>query len=100
MPVDCGLAFVVITHLDPTPPSSFSDVIRHWTKMRTFQAHNRQKIEPNCVYVIPSGRFLRMTDAGFRLVPFQARPGIRRAIDMFFFSFAETRGRAAAAVLC
>src|SRR5262245_50125598 len=92
IPADSGLAFVVVTHLDPMHPSTLPTVIRHWTKMRVVQAYSRQKIDPNTVYVIPSGKFLRCTESGFRLLPFRAHRGVRRAIDIFFSSLAEVGG--------
>jgi two-component system CheB/CheR fusion protein len=99
MPADCGLAFVIITHLDPNHPTMLPNVIRNWTTMRVVQAHNRQTIEPNCVYVIPSGKFLHLDNSCLRLSALRAQPGTRRAIDIFLTSLAEAQGRRGAAVL-
>lgn len=82
MPANSGLAFVIVIHLDPKHASFLPEVIRHWTGMRAVHARNRQVLEPNCVYVIPSGKFLYLDHSGLRLSAFRAQFGARRAIDI------------------
>ena len=56
MPGDCGIAFILIQHLDPTRKSLTAELVGTSTPMRVVQAKHRMRIEPNHVYVIPPNR--------------------------------------------
>lgn len=56
MPADSGAAFVVIQHLDPTQESILPELIQKCTRMKTMQAGNLMKVQPDYIYVAPSNK--------------------------------------------
>ncbi|HMJ88544.1 MAG TPA: chemotaxis protein CheB, partial [Candidatus Acidoferrum sp.] len=58
MPPDSGMSFVVIMHLSPEHESTMAEILSRATAMRVVQARDGVKVEPNCVYVIPPGKYL------------------------------------------
>lgn len=91
MPVDSGMAFVVIQHLDPNHVGIMPELLQRITKMKVFQASDSLKVKPNCVYVIPPNKSLSLLHGGLHLFdPVESR-GLRLPIDIFFRSLAEDR---------
>jgi len=89
MPVDCGLAFVVIQHLDPTHAGIMPELLQRTTEMQVFQAADQQKVKKNCVYVIPPNKSLKILNRSLLLFdPVESR-GLRLPIDIFFRSLAD-----------
>src|SRR5689334_3154521 len=56
IPGDCGVAFVLIQHLDPTRKSLTAELVGSYTPMRVVQAKDGMKVEVNRVYVIPPNK--------------------------------------------
>jgi two-component system CheB/CheR fusion protein len=99
MPVNSGLAFVVVTHLPPEHESMLADILQRCTRMPVQRAEDGMPLQPGHVYVIPSGKLLECSDGKLRL---QAPPQARSrhvAVDIFFRSLADTHGPHAAAVV-
>jgi len=67
VPHRSGLAFVLIQHLDPTHQSMMADLLGKQTAMTVVEAHNAMVIEPDHVYVIPPGKFIKIADDGLFL---------------------------------
>jgi two-component system CheB/CheR fusion protein len=89
MPVNCGMAFVVIQHLDPTHPGIMPELLQRTTRMKVSQATNQHKVKPNCVYVIPPNRSLSILNGALHLFePIELR-GLRLPVDIFFKSLAD-----------
>jgi len=55
MPVDSGLAFVVVLHLSLEHESSLVALLRNVTPMRVVQVSEAVTAEANCVYLIQQG---------------------------------------------
>jgi len=92
MPSDSGLAFICISHLDPTQESHLAELLARRTSMRVQQATDKIEIRPNQVYIIPPNAKLLVTEGRLRVTrPVQAR-GLRRPIDDFFRSVAQYAG--------
>lgn len=51
-----GMAFVLISHLDPSHASILTEILQRATSMRVIEVADQMKVEPNCVYVIPPNR--------------------------------------------
>jgi len=99
MPVDTGMAFVVILHLSPEHESSLAQTLQHCTRMRVRQVTDAERIEPNTVYVIPPRKALRTLD-GLITVSELPRRGYRHvAVDMFFRALADSHGPRATAII-
>lgn len=100
LPADTGMAFVVIQHLDPDRPSLLSDLLAGDVRMPVAEVANGMRVEPNRVYVIPSGADLGIRQGCLTLAP---RPQTRKPhlpIDSFFRELAaESSGQAIGVVL-
>src|SRR5262245_8937297 len=53
LPTDTGMAFVLVTHLDPTHASMLAEILSRATNMPIMQVADEPQVEPNHVYVIP-----------------------------------------------
>ena len=84
-----GLAFVVIQHLDPTHKGILPELLQRATVMKVFQARDRMRVKPNCVYVIPPNKDMSILHGVLHLFAPTAPRGLRLPIDFFLRSLAE-----------
>lgn len=89
LPVDTGMAFVVIQHLDPGRPSMLSNVLAADIQMPVVEVAAGMRAEPNCVYVIPPDADLSIHQGLLELVPRQQTRKLHLPIDSFFRALAE-----------
>jgi two-component system CheB/CheR fusion protein len=99
LPLDTGMGFVLVQHLDPEHESALTQLLARATKMPVREITNNQRVEPNHVYVIP-----RNTNLGIRrgVLKLQPRPETRtphRSIDFFFESLAQDQRECAVGVI-
>jgi two-component system, chemotaxis family, CheB/CheR fusion protein len=100
VPADCGLALVLVQHLEATRASLLSDALAQATAMKVAQAEQGARIEPNRVYVIPPGAQIAIEQGLLKLFPLEEdehRPHL--PIDFFLRSLAAERGRQAIGVV-
>jgi len=91
MPINNGMGFVVIQHLDPNHVGIMPELLQRITSMKVLQASDELKVKPNCVYVIPPNKSMSMLNGALHLFdPVETR-GLRLPIDIFFRSLAEDR---------
>jgi two-component system CheB/CheR fusion protein len=69
LPVDTGMAFVLVQHLDPSHHSLLAEIVSKTTKMPDDEVKSGVKIEPNRVYVIPHDAFMVIGAGAFTLTP-------------------------------
>jgi len=99
LPADCGMAFVLVPHLDPGHASMLSDILQRNTAMPVHEAEDQTTIRPDHVYIIPPGKDMAIFHGVLNLsVPEQAR-GMRLPIDSFFRSLAEDLGERAICII-
>src|SRR5256885_4632060 len=53
LPVNTGMAFILIQHLDPAHSSFLSQALGKTTSMEVLQVESGMYVEPDHVYVIP-----------------------------------------------
>ena len=99
MPVDSGVALVLVQHLDPTHESLMVELLSKYTSMPVLQVKDATSIEPNHVYMIPPNRFIKIADGGLFLDEPVAKRGVRLPIDYFFRSLSEARKERAICVV-
>jgi two-component system CheB/CheR fusion protein len=99
LPVDTGMSFVLIQHLDPSHHSLLSELLGREAKLPVTQAEDGMRAEPDHVYVIPPDKDLEVFHGVLQLVPRQHEHGIHLPIDHFFRSLAQDTGDAAIAVV-
>lgn len=99
VPVDTGMGFVVIQHLDPKHHSILAELLAKETAMNVKEVSDGMKIEPNHVYVIPPDAAMTITDHVLRLAPREESRSGRMSIDHFMRSLAESQGNHAIGVV-
>jgi two-component system CheB/CheR fusion protein len=94
-----GMAFIVVSHLDPNHISIMPELIQKSTKMKLFQAEDGMLVEPNHVYVAPANRDLAILHGTIQLIePLEAH-GFRLPIDYFFKSLSADAGDKAICII-
>lgn len=98
MPVNSGMAFVVIQHQDPEQTSLLPEILQRYTDMPVVQiGEGGAKARPNTVYARPSNSDLGITHGSFVLLKPVTGAG---AIDIFFRHLAEDQdGKAVGIIL-
>ena len=99
LPLDTGMGFVLVQHLDPEHESALTQILSRATSLPVCDVTNNQLVEPNCVYIIPPDTNLSIADGSLKLQP---RPKTRtphRPIDSFFESLAADHGERAIGVV-
>ncbi len=97
MPHDTRMAFVIISHMNPTAHSELANILSRHTKMSVSVAAEAMPILENHVYIIPPDSDLTINNYSFRLIS----PRIRRnkQVDLFFISLAEAMGTRAVGII-
>jgi chemotaxis methyl-accepting protein methylase/chemotaxis response regulator CheB/PAS domain-containing protein len=99
VPKDSGMAFVIVQHLDPTHKGILVEIIQRVTGMKVMQVKDRQKVQPDCVYVIPPNKDISILHDVLHLLAPTAPRGLRLPIDFFFRSLAEDRKQLSVGVI-
>ena len=56
LPVDTGMGFVLVQHLDPEHDSALTQLLGRATSLPVHEVTDNLRVEPNHVYVIPPNR--------------------------------------------
>jgi two-component system CheB/CheR fusion protein len=99
LPVDTGMAFVLVPHLAPNYASQMAEILGRATALRVTEAGDGLRVEPNRVYVIPPDRNMILAKGVLQLLPREKTPNQYRPIDFFFRSLAEDQGDRAIGVI-
>ena len=88
LPVDTGMAFVVIQHLAPGQESMLPEILSRSTKMKVQQVQDGMQVERDHVYVIAPGTTMTFKKGQLRLVP---KGVTHKPINDFMVSLASER---------
>jgi two-component system CheB/CheR fusion protein len=99
LPIDTGMAFVIIQHMLPTQESVLSEILARSTQMPVHEVANGMPIEPNQVYVIPPSVSMTIDEAVLKLTPRGKTYGVFMSVDIFLVSLATERGNQAIGVV-
>lgn len=99
LPIDTGMAFVLVQHLSPEQESLLSELLARTTKMPVTTAEDGRVVEANCVYVIPPNAQMTIAQGQLHLEPCDRTQGQVKTIDLFFESLAADRKNNAIAIL-
>jgi two-component system CheB/CheR fusion protein len=96
---DSGMAFVLVSHLDPDHASILTDIMQRTTAMPVIEAQDQMAVQPNHVYVIPPNRDMAIFHGVLQLtLPDQPR-GQRMPIDAFMRTLADDQGEHAVGII-
>lgn len=90
LPPDTGMAFVIISHMNPSAHSELAIILSRHTKMPVIVASMKMPVQRNHVYVIPANADLLIENYTFKVL--SPRSGGHKQIDVFFASLAEAMG--------
>jgi two-component system CheB/CheR fusion protein len=96
VPPRCGMAFVVIQHLDPTHPSAMASLLKRHTAMPVAEAEERP-LEPDNVYVMPPTKIVSLEGRTLRLRERAEDLGL--SVDVFFQSLASELKESAVGII-
>ncbi|OIR05637.1 chemotaxis protein methyltransferase [mine drainage metagenome] len=99
IPPDSGMAFVLVSHLDPDHDSMLTEILQRTTSMPVVEAQDHVKVEPNCVYVLPPNREMAIFHRNLQLSTPEMPRGQRMVIDSFLRSLAEDQGEKAVGII-
>ena len=92
LPSTSGIAFVLVSHLDPNHASMLTEILQRATGMLVREVKHGMVIKPDRVYVIPPNCDMTIFHGALQLsIPEKIR-GQRMPIDYFFRSLAEDLG--------
>ncbi len=97
MPPDTGMAYVIISHMNPTAHSQLAKILQRHTKMSVTVASEAMPILANHVYVIPPDSDLTMENYSFKVI--SPRSGRNKQVDLFFISLANAMGARAVGII-
>ncbi|WP_210395335.1 chemotaxis protein CheB [Motiliproteus sediminis] len=89
IPVDSGLAFVVVQHQDPDHQGALPGLLQRATTLAVVQIEDGARVESNRVYLIPPDRDLALVNGTLRLQEPTSPRGLRLPIDGFFRTLAD-----------
>lgn len=99
LPVDTGLGFVLVQHLDPQHESALTQLLTRATSMPVREVTNNLPVEANHVYVIPPNTTLTIVSRALKLQPRKQGRTPTRSIDSFFESLAQDQRERAIGVI-
>lgn len=98
-PTNTGMAFVLVSHLDPDFPSMLTEILQRTTSMPVTEAQDQMKVMPDCVYTIPPNREMTLYHGLLQLSVPDVPRGHRMPIDAFLRSLAEDQGEKAIGII-
>lgn len=99
MPLDTGMAFVVVQHTSPEHKTLLGSLLQRVTALPVRDAHNGTVLLPNHIYVMPTGGDLRVARGVLQFRAAPASEHTHQPIDAFFLSLAQDQGARAVGVV-
>lgn len=99
IPAKTGLAFLIVQHLDPTHPSSLTEILARKTQLPVQEVNDEPAVQPDHVYVIPPNQEMTFARGALHLTPRQPRGMPSMPVDRLFSSLAGDRKDRSIAVI-
>ena len=99
IPVDTGMAYVLVLHLPPEHDSMLPEILGRVSHIPVVEAGNDMQVKCDCAYVLPAGSDVEVHDGLLVLTPRDSGPGRYRPVDRFLRSIAATQGHKAVGVI-
>ena len=97
LPPNTGMAFVIVSHMNPAASSQLALILSRHTKMLVTVAAMAMPIRANHVYVIPPDADLFIEDYAFKVVSPRSRRNVQ--VDLFLTSLAAAMGACAVGII-
>lgn len=99
MPVNSGIAFVVIQHLSPDFESMMDELLSRHSSMDIQRVIDDLEVKPNTIYLNPPRSHMIVEDGRFKLTANVDTKKLNLPIDIFFESMAKEYGDHAIAIV-
>ena len=99
LPLDTGMGFVLVQHLDPQHESTLPQLLARATSMPVREVTNNLRVEPNHIYVIPPNTNLSLVRGVLKLQPRQPARVPHHSVNFFFESLARDQCECAIGVI-
>jgi two-component system CheB/CheR fusion protein len=99
MPLQSGLAFVVMVHLPADHDLLLTEVIHRRTRMKVVEVPQTLVLDANTVFVVPPGKVLQLQDGELCLADLPEGRARHLIVDVLFRTLAVSHGVHAAAVV-
>ena len=96
---DCGMAFVLVPHLDPNHVSILDEILQRITTLPVSEAKDQTAVLPNHIYIIPPNRDMAILNGELQLSVPELPRGMRLPIDCFLRSLAEDQAEKAIGII-
>ena len=97
LPSHTGMAFVIVSHMNPEASSYLANILSKHTKMKVTVATEAMPIQRDHVYVSPPNSDLRIENYSLKVV--SPRTKRNEEIDLFLTSLAEAMGARAIGII-
>ena len=87
------VSYVIIQHLSPDFKSRMADLLARHSKLKVKEAEDDMRVECNQVYLIPSDKYMTISNDRLHLTNKAKKHGPHLTIDAFFKSLALARGK-------
>ncbi|MGE5520221.1 MAG: chemotaxis protein CheB, partial [Candidatus Dadabacteria bacterium] len=99
IPQGTNFSFILVQHLSPDFKSLMPELLGKHTSMQVYVAEENMAVKPNCVYLIPTRKYLTIKDGFLHLKEFVREGQPNNAIDTFFLSLAEDKSNKAIGII-
>lgn len=99
MPMDSGMCFIIVMHLDKSHYINVADILQPVTSMKITEAEDGTRIEPDHIYIIPPGKDMGIHNGHLLLMEASRYKGAHMSIDYFLQSLAEDQWNNAVAII-
>lgn len=99
MPDDTNFSFVIVQHLSPDHKSLMAELLAKHTRMKIRQAEHEMQLERNCIYLIASRKIMTLAEGMLKLADKERSQVPNNAIDSFFESLAQDKGKNAVGII-
>jgi len=98
LPVDTGMAFVLLSHILRGSNSLLPEILSRSTKMQVMQVTEGIRLYPNHIYILPPDKFMEIRQGSLHLVLRPNKP-VNNAINHFLFSLAQNHVRGSVGII-
>jgi two-component system CheB/CheR fusion protein len=99
LPIDSGMAFVVVQHLSPDFKSLMDEILARRTPLPVRLVEDGMQVEPNHVYLIPPKKEMIIAQGRLLLSDRSHHQDLSLPIDVFFRSLAQDCGPRSVAIV-
>ncbi|HEY0743114.1 MAG TPA: chemotaxis protein CheB [Chryseosolibacter sp.] len=99
LPDNTNFSFVIVQHLSPDHKSLMGELLAKHTSMKIIEAEENMELKPNCIYLIPSRKVMTYAGGKLKLHDKERHQVPNNAIDNFFESLANEKGKHAVGII-